>query len=321
MKQKSSKRITPNKSPRPSSISSIILTEPAAASTQFDMTETCFKANLCIKSHKLLKRDLLRGSDSRHAHFTIVSAHHRRSRSADAILSSPKIDPFGPWTNLHHSSLPTKKRDFSRPLKNSRLSKISNETSTFESSMEMSIEQYRKNKGYRLEIPRKAASSASIISTDTDRGTSRLPSNDTLRSSSQEALISSSSLGQNKLLKSPTDPLDHSSASPSIPSLTKILSVPYYIHQFPPVPMRNGHLRPTRHPPHHPLVVPQTVTLPALTGSSINYLNTLNSNGSTSTKTSSSSLSQSKLYFVHGRKKRKYVECVLFCSASPRRCL
>ena len=297
MKPKYSKRIPSNKTQRRTSMSSIFPGEPAARHNTYpiDMSHNCFKANLILKTPKLIKRDLLRSNESRFVQI-------RRSQSADAVLSTRKIDLLGPWNENSHSSLTSKKRDVSRPLKNLPVWKnsqssspklLENENSTFESSIDMSIEQYRKNKGYRLEL--------------NATKTGKPPTNKV----KEQPLIN----------KSNVDFIDQTTnTSPSIPSVTKIISVPYYIHNFPSITMRNGHLRSTRQPPHHPpLVAQQAVALPALTGSSINYLNTLNStekslsNASKTSSSSSLSSSQSKLFFIHGRKKKRYF-ALTFCT-------
>lgn len=153
-----------------------------------DSHAPCLKANLELKSQKVLKRDLLRCSDQRPS---LLGSHtlqpprmhhgpqsiHATSSSADAQQSVRRhsismhshtfyttIDRIGPWPDISISRLRSDGNEFLRPLKNFRSLKnprvfspkyyagLTENTSKFKfySTTKNYIDEYRKQKGYSL---------------------------------------------------------------------------------------------------------------------------------------------------------------------------
>ena len=74
-------------------------------------------------------------------------------------------------------------------------------------------------------------------------------------------------------IQSTNNSFEFASTPPSIPSFTKVLNSSQRPSNFPVLTMRNGHLRPVRHPPHHSNIAQQSqhqqaITLPSLASSS-----------------------------------------------------
>ena len=321
-----------------------------------DSRNACFKANLTLKSQKQLKRDLLRCGDQRATFLGSqilptprtqhTSLHkrsteslsvdrlpviRRRSLSVNTGLSYPAAARIGPWTDTTISQLCSDRAAFLQPLKichslkKPRVSSPKSYTTSsdnsekfkFHSSTQSYIDEYRKQKGYQIEIP--VQSQSKIRSAFRTQPGVTHPS--AVESNAPIALNGKSgsdllplpttdlSLAQARLSRSIHDLAELANNPPSIPSLTKILTEPYYIHNFPTIAMRNGHLRPTRHPPHHPLIAQQSIALPCLTGSSLNYLNSINSlEKPFPTGTKASMQNQSRLFFIQARRKKRYCQ-------------
>lgn len=328
--------------------------ELGSSTARSDSRNPCFKANLTLKSQKLLKRDLLRCNDQRPTflgsqilpipHTQHPSLHkrsiqsssvdrlrktRRRSLSVNTGLSCLGADQIGPWPDTTIGRLGSDGARFLQSLKTCHSlkkprvcspksytgSSENTEKFKFYSSTENYIEEYRKQKGYRLETTHKSQGKfRSVSNTELEVDHSSPAENtttiDSSRKSTSDSLslpMTELSLAQARLSRSIHDLAELANNPPSIPSLTKILSEPYYIHNFPAIAMRNGHLRPARHPPHHPIVVQQSTTLPRLTGSSLNYINSMGSvEKPFPTGTKASMANQSKLFFIQARRKKRY---------------
>ena len=328
--------------------------ELGSSTVQADSRNPCFKANLTLKSQKLLKRDLLRCSDQRPTCLgsqilpTLRSPHpslHKRSTQSSSVdrlrttrrrslfvntgLSCLGAERIGPWPDTTIGRLRSDGTEFLQPLKichslkkprvcspkSSTGSSENTEKFKFYSSTDNYIEEYRKQKGYRLETTSKGQGKFRPVSNTELEVDHTSPAENTTTIDSSTKSVSDSlplpmtdlSLAQARLNRSIHDLAELANNPPSIPSLTKILSEPYYIHNFPAIAMRNGHLRPARHPPHHPIVVQQSTALPRLTGSSLNYINSLGSvEKPFPTGTKASMATQSKLFFIQARRKKRY---------------
>jgi hypothetical protein len=331
----------------------------------------CLRANLTLKSQKLLKRDLLRCSDQRPSllgshtlqpprmHHGSQQMHtlaspsmslplnqhqptRRHSLSVNSRTFYATIDRIGPWPDISISRLRSDGNELLRPLKSFRNLKnprvfspkyyaaLSENTSKFKfhSTTRTYIDEYRKQKGYLLgarTISQGAPSHSLLSSLPIQQSDDEQPSvvgtfsvgiaemnNDTAK---DRTILSTTdlSLPQNNQTKSTNDLSEYMNTSPSIPSVTKIFNEPHHINNFPTIPMRNGHLRPTRHPPHHSIVAQQTqhqqaITLPSLTASSLHYISSMTSvEKAYSNNKKSSPQNQSKLIFIDGRQRKRYI--------------
>jgi len=205
MKQKSTKRSTTNKHPQVNTSShsqtrrlsnsstgaidarkkSSHKAELGTGTSCFNSNISCFKANLILKSQKVIKRDLLRSSDqqpsllnshalqtprihhrSQQIHTVASSStppssiHHRqsvrrRSLSADSHLNYTTNDPLGPWPDTNELIHPIKNfRNFKNPriCSPKYYGTLTENTTKFKfySLSQTYMDEYRKQKGYSL---------------------------------------------------------------------------------------------------------------------------------------------------------------------------
>ena len=332
----------------------------------------CLKANLTLKSQKVLKRDLLRCSDQRpsllgshtlqppriHHGFQQRSKTTLPSPSSSADYYKPKhrhslsmnsrkfyatIDRIGPWPDISISRLRSDGNELLRPLKNFRNLKnprvfspkyyagLNENTSKFKfySSTRNYIDEYRKQKGYSLgatTLPLTVRLSAPVPPSDDgqfsglDTLSSSVVADFNSNTTKDRGVLSMMDLSfrAHELSKSTNSLLEYSNTPPSIPSVTKIFSDPHHVNYFPTIAMRNGHLRQTRHPPHHSVIAQQSqhqqsITLPSLTASSLHYANSMNSiEKAYSNSQKPSTQNQPKLFFIDDRNRKRYghVNCV-----------
>ena len=299
-------------------------TEP----TQSDFHTLCLKPNLPLKPPKLLKRDLLRCSNQRPSLLGAQTLQtpriHHGSPSIQSVVPSSfntkrhyslpdnpqtlhaTIDRIGPWPDISINCLRSEGNDLLQPLKNFRNTKNSrlfspkyysalSENNTkfkFQPSKRSYIEDYRKQKGYVLSS----------------------------HPTPQMTTLSSSSLG--RLEKSEDDQLsvyggtgsyttrdrtDLSTTNLSIPLRGIVKSTDDIIennrsqNNLPTLPIRNNNqLRTIRS-------TQQTVTLPTITSSSFQYLNSINSIETPYNDNKKLSIqNQSKLFFIDGRTQKRY---------------
>jgi hypothetical protein len=314
-------------------------------SAHIDPHNSCLKPNVPLKSQKVLKRDLLRCSNQRpsllgpqtlqlpriphgsqkiHSVVSLSSTSssldgRRRSLSVNSHTFNATIDRIGPWPDISITRLRSDGNDLLRPLKNFRNIKhprlfspkyyagLNDNTSKFKFhvSTRTYIEEYRKQKGYLL-IPhsKKQPSYVSISSSrqgqqsDDDQlsaiGTSNGGATD------RTNLSISTTRG---ITKSPDDFLNHNNNHfPVISSVTNQKNL------FPSLPIRNNNnnnLRSIRQTQH-----PQIITLPSLPNPSYRYLNNIEKTDSDKKKISKQN--RSKLYFLDGRQKQRYLIDILF---------
>jgi hypothetical protein len=245
---------------------------------------------------------------------------NRRSLSLNSHTVYPATDRIGPWPDTSINRLCSDGVDYLRPIKSFRHMKNPRLFSPkyyaalhdnanifrFHPSKRTYIEEYRKQKGYLLNTSStkpqltsmSLSSSAQLLNSDDDQlsgiGTCSGGGNCTARERSDFS-TTNSLLSSRGISKSADDILDKTNRSPIIASVTNIL---------PPIPIRNNNqLRPTRHAQlHH-----QTITLPSLTNSSIQYLNNMTAaEKAYGDNKKTVAENQSKLYFIDGRQKKRY---------------
>lgn len=274
----------------------------------FDSAETNRHCQMFdVKKEKLLKRELLRAEEQRKIDFfnlirrsSSAKRKNRFSSSVDRLSrrvslcideATMHVDQFGPWTEKSNEISLPKSKELCRTTKINSQTSISRESTQnfYQSSIETTIELYRKQKGYQLEFPfRKSTSDVifpeieekSFVTSTNERFKSQIFQSDILSSTSS---------------KSTRHFLD--SMEPSL----KIASIPTSdlsnFQTFPLINMRNGNLRPTRP------IYNQTV-LPSLICSTISS----SSNGtdkSFNQATKTNFNQTSKLFFVQGRQKKR----------------
>lgn len=247
----------------------------------------------------------------------------RRSFSVHSHLLSGTIDRIGPWPDVSITRLRSDGNDLLRPLKTFRNTKnprvfspkyyaaLTENTSRFKfhPSTRTYMDEYRKQKGYLLDARTAAQTQASSIassfqlgSTEDDQysvtGTfSGLAGEMTARDRT-EALISNFSLLRTEMDKSSNAPSNQTSSAPNIPTALHPINI-----QLPSLPTRHHPPRATRAPLGHPIIA-----LPALSTSSMQYMNSMNSVEKTYGEHKKSSRQPpSKLYFLDGRQKKRYV--------------
>jgi hypothetical protein len=318
--------------------------------TKYD--SPCLEQHRSSKSQRLLKRDLLRCSESRLSLFDRQSllfdpiAQCMRSKCSSLADCQTRIqhrsvsvnldanqtrtnDRFGPWPDVsicqekHSNSNDSIRRSKNlRHLRASHHSSINDKTTKFkfDCSTELYIDEYRKQKGYMLDVPIMSSPTCLLLQpeqqSDVDdqsaAGLSSVTWTDiNSRTSSDIMSLSASDISLvqcNKPMKSIIDGADHSNSAPSIPTITKMLRTPYYFHHLPSIAVRNNHFRPIRARPHHPLTATQpSIVLPSLIGSSIQYLNSLTQSDRSHSTSQTKSLSQtpSKLVFIQAQPKKR----------------
>jgi hypothetical protein len=265
----------------------------------------------------------------------------RRSLSVNSRTFYATIDRIGPWPDISISRLRSDGNEFLRPLKNFRNLKnprvfspkyyaaLTENTSKFKfySSTRNYIDEYRKQKGYllgaRTTIP---TASLSLTTRVSIQQTEEDQTSVTGEFSNGGANLNNGTVGDRMILsttdvslpvsgptKSTIDFSDRINASPSMPFMTKVFNEPHHSNGFPIVATRNGHLRQTRHPPHHAFVAQQsqhqqTIALPSVTASSLHYISSMSSvEKAYSNSKKPPAHSQSKLIFIDERHKKKYV--------------
>jgi len=315
-------------------------------SVLIDSHNSCLKPNVPLRSQKLLKRDLLRCSNQRPSllgpqtlqpprihhgsqkiHSVVSSSStsssldgRRRSLSVNSHTFNATIDRIGPWPDISITRLRSDGNDLLRPLKNFRSIKhprlfspkyyagLNDTTSKFKFhvSTRTYIEEYRKQKGYLL-IPRskKQTKTSSISSSrqgqqsDDDQLSAIGTYNGTARDRTD---LSISTRG---ITKSPDDLLSNNNNNhvPIISSATNQINI------FPSLSNRNNNnnnnLRTIRQTQH-----PQTITLPSLPNPSFQYLNSVEKTDHEKKK--NSERNESKLYFLDGRQKQRYLIDIYF---------
>jgi hypothetical protein len=300
-----------------------------------------------LGSHTLQPPRIHHGSQQMHTSTPSSVDHHqpparRRSLSVNSRTFYATIDRIGPWPDVSISRLRSDGNELLRPLKNFRNLKnprvfspkyyaALNETTSkfkFYPSTKAYIDEYRKQKGYLL-APRTTpqvisvnlSSSVPIRQLDDDQfsatgmfsGGGADLNNGT---ATDKSILSTTdiSLPQNGHIKSLNDTSEHMNTPPSIPHMSKNFYEPHHITNFPTIAMRNGHLRPTRHPPHHAVIAQQTqhqqaITLPSLTASSLHYISSMSSvEKAYSNSKKTSTPNQSKLFLIDGRQKKRYLK-------------
>lgn len=271
--------------------------------------------------------------------------HHparRQSLSVNSRTFYATIDRIGPWPDISISRLRSDGNELLRPLKNFRNLKnprvfspkyyagLSENTSKFKfySSTRNYIDEYRKQKGYLLGGTRIKPQMASLaLSASVQRQQSEEDQStgigefsggvaDLNNGTAGDRIVHSTSdlsIPPNGLTRSRNDLNEHLNTTPSIPSVTKIFNDSHHMNNFPTITMRNGHLRPTRHPPHHALVAQQTqhqqaIALPSLTASSLHYISSMSSVEKAYSNSKKPPIpNHSKLFFIDGRHKKRYI--------------
>jgi hypothetical protein len=280
-----------------------------------------------------------------------VDHHHqqqptarRRSLSVNSRTFYATIDRIGPWPDISISRLRSDGNELLRPLKNFRNLKnprvfspkyyaALNETTSkfkFHPSTKTYIDEYRKQKGYLL-VPRTTSRVIPLtLSTAVINRQSDMDRNTTIGvfsgggadlnngTATDKSILSTTdiSVPQNGHIRSANDASEHMNTPPSIPSVTKKFYESNHTTNFPTIVMRNGHLRPTRHPPHHAIIAQQTqhqqaITLPSLTASSLHYISSMSSVEKTYTNSKKQSTpNRSKLFLIDGRQKKRYIQLI-----------
>ncbi|CAF1534031.1 unnamed protein product [Rotaria sp. Silwood1] len=293
-----------------------------------------------LGSHTLQPPRIHPGSQQVHTASSSSSDHQQPKRRHSLSMNSrtfyATIDRIGPWPDVSISRLRSDGNELLRPLKNFRNLKnprvfspkyyagLNEATSKFifYSSTRSYIDEYRKQKGYVLGTQKTSQVNSLVSSTplsiqqsDEDQlsGMGAFSSavavdlnNSTIRE--DKTLISTTELSipNNGFTKSASDSLEFTSTPPSIPSVTKVFNDPRHVNNFPTITMRNGHLRPTRHPPHHTIVTQQAIALPSLNGSSLHYISSMNSiEKAYSNSKKTSTQNQSKLFFIDRRHRKR----------------
>ena len=167
-------------------------TDLGSGTAHLDAHTLCLKPNVCFRSQKLLKRDLLRCSNQRPSLLGVQTLfqpprHHHASQQTHSVASSSStsssfdrrrrslsvsshtfsatIDRIGPWPDVSINRLRSDGNDLLRPLKNFRNSKnprlfspkyyaaLNDNKFQFHPSNRTYIDEYRKQKGYLL-VPR-----------------------------------------------------------------------------------------------------------------------------------------------------------------------
>ncbi|CAF2708068.1 unnamed protein product [Rotaria sp. Silwood2] len=300
-----------------------------------------------LGSHTLQPPRIHPGSQQVHT-ATSSSVDHQHSLRRHSLSMNSRtfyatIDRIGPWPDISISRLRSDGNELLRPLKNFRNLKNPrvfspkyyaglNETTSkfkFYSSTRSYIDEYRKQKGYLVGTHKLSQANSLLSSTplsiqqsDDDQlsgmGTFSSAVAVDLNNSiikEDKTIISTRELSipNNGLTKSTNDSLEFTSTPPSIPSVTKIFNDPHQVNNFPTITMRNGHLRPTRHPPHHTIVAQQSqqqaIALPSLTGSSLHYISSMSSiEKAYSNSKKTSAQNQSKLFFIDRRQRKRITQ-------------
>ncbi|CAF0745511.1 unnamed protein product [Adineta ricciae] len=275
-------------------------------------------------------------------------SHRRRSLSADPYLRHTTSERIGPWPDLPAVRTTSAGNDSSNPMKASRNIKnprvfspkyyaaLMENTVKFRyhTSSEMYINEYRKQKGYLLStradakvlprvlpiqpsdddelsvtdilVDKACRAGGDALENDTTTTTER-----TMASTNDQLTESTIDLSsrQNALIKSTNSFTDHPNIPPSIPSLTKSINETHHMSNFSTVAFRNGHLRAIRHPNQHRHHQQQTIVLPPLNPSSLQYLNSMNSTDRyySNIVRKPSVQNHQKFFLLEGRSKKSYV--------------
>ena len=248
-----------------------------------------------------------------------------RSLSIHSHTFCGTIDRVGPWPDISITRLRSDGNDLLRPLKTFRNTKnprvfspkyytaLTENTSRFKfhPSTRTYMDEYRKQKGYLLDnrtagqgaMSSSIASSFQLVSTEDDQysvtGTFSGLAGETTTRDRTEALISSFSHLRTETERSTNTLLTQTSSAPNMSTGLTPINI-----NLPSVPTRHQPPRTTRVTPAH-----QTVALPALATSSLQYINSMNSVEKTYGEHKKSTRQQpSKLYFIDGRQKKRYAE-------------
>lgn len=244
----------------------------------------------------------------------------RRSLSVSSHTFTATTDLICPWPDMSINRLRSDRKDPLRPLKTHRNTKnshllspkycssLSDKTNQFQfhPSRQTYIDEYRKQKGYKLDLKSKAKRASSSSSSSLSRKSQDFDDDQvsaagtfcggTGENGVQERTDLSSSLTQT-MTKSTDEAHENMNRPPVPPPVVNQVNI------LPSIPTRsNNYFRSTRR-----MQQPQPVTLPLLTNS-FRYLNSVDSGNKiyndTNKKTSVSN--QSKLYFIDGRQKKRY---------------
>jgi len=272
----------------------------------------------------------------------------RHSLSVNSRTFYATIDRIGPWPDVSISRLRSDGNELLRPLKNFRNLKnprvfspkyyaaLNDDTSKFKfySQTRNYIDEYRKQKGYLTgarPTPEKTympvPTSVIVQETEEDQysavGEFTSGDGDLYNDFEKDRAFFTTvypPTPQNEPIKSKSinDLSENINIQPKIPSVTKVLNEPPHTNNVPAITQRNGHVRPTRHPPHHPSVSQQpqhqqAIVLPSLTASSLHYISSMSSvEKAYANSKKALSPSQSKLFLIDGRHKKRYIYKYLF---------
>ena len=231
----------------------------ADMSTQVNLgSPCCCSGNLTSKNQRALKRELLHCSQERSVDLDspapakdLEPRTNRRSKSLDTRVSNPSVDHLGSWPNLSVIHLRSDGSGPLPPLKNGSHEKPSskhpsdgNETAEgfqFHPLLHTYITEYRKQKGYLLDVRAKASIPRSVAP----------PPPPPVPISNEQPSMDRTppSLGQTN----------------TPPSMTKVFHDSYAIRSFPSIPARHGYFRPSRYTHRQPAVPRESLSLPSLT--------------------------------------------------------
>ena len=319
-----------------------ISTEPSDTGL-LESDSPCLKPTTSLKSYKLLKRELLRCSNQRpsllgsqtlqpfrvhhgsqqFASLTSLSLdeEHRRSLTIHSQPLPISTDLIGPWPDISIARPRPDENDSSRPLKALRQTKHSHgyspkyhtslrdKTNQFQfySSTRTCIDDYRQQKGYRLNIrparPRAALSvSSSLLLVQSDDDLLSLTG--TLSSG---PTTTESSIGERTDLLARDSPPFSSPVRPTRKSLPEFVDhsksrpIQPTLNMFPAIPTRHGVMRSTRPTQHL-----SSIALPTLTNPSLQYINSMNSvEAAYGESKPSPAPNASNLFFLDGRQKKR----------------
>ncbi|CAF0741644.1 unnamed protein product [Adineta steineri] len=291
-----------------------------------------------LGSHTLHTPGIHHGSQQMHA-LTLVSnsssinhgqSMRRRSFSADPHLSHITHDRLGPWPDIGINRVASAGNELNpmkncRTMKNSRafspkyFTALNDNTSKFKyhSSSETYIDEYRKQKGYFLDLNTIKFLSRSFLLQQQQQqqqqksDEEKLPSTDTLNNGiktnndisadriiveetdrkiapATDRLTASTtdlSAKSNLLSKSSNNMFEHMVVPPSIPTFSKVYHESHQISSFPALSLRHPHLRSIRHSNQNNAAIQQsqqqqqqqTVSLPPLSSSSLQFISGINS--------------------------------------------
>ena len=244
------------------------------------------------------------------------NSQRRRSSLPISIIFHSTTDRIGPWTDLSISGLPSNGNDLLRPLKTFRniknphlfslkyYSSLTDKTSQFKwhLSIHNYIEEYRKQKGYVLDLYSAPQSTSLSLSSSIPLGQLinehlSTAENTTTRDQTSMSVTTLSSTARGTT-KSADDVSNNTNRLPTISSTANPMNT------FPSIPYRHkDNFRSNRRSHNH-----TTVALPTVKPSSVPYFNSLNSVGkSCDDNKKTSTQNQSRFFVIDGRKKKRYL--------------